>query len=87
MSRWTALVQLQEEEIDKAILAGQEMFMGLPDAWYEPPTWGCENGHVMHRYVKSEENGPICPACHRPIVLLPSHYTDETLRAALAARP
>lgn len=84
-ARWKALVALQEAEIDGALQDGKELFMGLPDAWYEPPTWGCENGHAMHSYVKSERYGPICPACHKPIVLLPPGYTDAILGAALEA--
>lgn len=66
--------------------AGAEMFLGIPDDWYEPcPEYGCENGHVSRRYLKSEERGCLCLACQLPIAMIPHGYTDETLAAALDA--
>ena len=45
----------------KATADGEEMFMGLPDRWYEEgPKWRCDNGHILTMYIKSEEKGPIC---------------------------
>jgi hypothetical protein len=84
--RWRALVQLQEAEIDGARQDGAETFLGLPDAWYEPPHWGCENGHVTTWYVKSERAGKsLCSVCMSPVVLLPAGYTDDSLKAAIEA--
>ncbi len=52
-----------------AQIAG-ELFMGLPDAWYDDVTWVCESGHISRRYLKSEALGSnVCLACHKPIVL------------------
>lgn len=79
------LVTLQTREIADARAEGAEFFMELPDSWYEPrPTYGCENGHVSHAYLKSEGRGNLCLSCHCQIALLPGHYTDTTLAAALA---
>jgi hypothetical protein len=48
-------------------------FLGLPERWYEAPgpTWRCENGHVSHCYLKSEEKGYVCLAgdCEKPVWL------------------
>jgi hypothetical protein len=44
-------------QIEAAVTAGEEMFMGFPDRWYETPVWGCENGHLSRRYLKSEALG------------------------------
>lgn len=85
MSRWDALVELQLEAIAEARAAGEDMFLGLPDAWYESATWGCENAHTMRMYIKSSLKGAMCPACQKPIVLLPPGYTDDTLGEALGA--
>ena len=76
---------LQDREIAAAEAAGDEFFLGLPDAWYEPrPTYGCNNGHVSSRYLKSEERGPLCIDCQEGIAMLPHRYdTDEKLKVAL----
>lgn len=79
------LKHFQDREIEAARAAGAEMFLGIPDAWYEPPHWGCENGHVARAYLKSEARGAnLCLACHEPIAIIPPGYTDATLAAALA---
>ena len=79
------LTQLQNREIAAARAAGEPFFMGLPDGWYEPrPTYGCEAGHVSHVYLSSETRGRRCLACGAGIALLPGHYTDATLTAALS---
>lgn len=55
---------LQERAVQAARAAGAEMFLGLPDAWYEPhPSFGCANGHVLRIYIKSEIKAPYCPVC------------------------
>lgn len=61
-----------------------ELFMGLPDAWYEHPTWACENGHISHLYLKSERLGDVCLACRKPIVLIPPDTTEQKLAEILA---
>ena len=82
----TPLQLLQERAIHAAQEAGEEMFMGIPDAWFEPhPNYGCPNGHVSRMYIKSETRGNLCPACQEPLAIIPHGYTDTTLRAALAA--
>ncbi len=84
ISLYERLVELQNREIAAARNAGLEFFLEIPDAWYEPrPTYGCENGHISHRYLKSEEEGKLCLACQKPIVMLPGHYTEESLSQAL----
>lgn len=85
MSNPLPIKALQDREIAAAAKAGEEFFMDLPDAWYEPrPTYGCNNGHVSRCYLKSEEHGPLCLECHEGIAMLPHHYdTDEKLQAAL----
>lgn len=84
ITRMDRLVAIQRREIAKARTEGLEFFFDLPDCWYEPrPTYGCENGHISHAYLKSETSGKLCLECHRPIVMLPGHYTDESLSAAL----
>jgi hypothetical protein len=77
---------LQDREIQAAQHAGEEFFLGLPDAWYDPaPTYGCNNGHVSRRYLKSEDRGCLCLECHEGVAMLPHKYsTDEVLSAALA---
>ncbi len=44
-------------------------FLGLPDRWYESPTWRCEKGHISKRFLKSEELGDLCLACQTRVFL------------------
>lgn len=80
-----AIKILQDREIEAAMDSGEEFFLGLPDSWYDPsPTYGCNNGHVSHRYLKSEERGCICLECHEGVAMLPHKYdTDDKLKEAL----
>lgn len=80
-----AIKKLQQAEILKAEKAGEDFFLDLPDAWYEPhPNYGCNNGHASSRYLKSEQKGCVCLECGFPVVLLPGKYnTDEALTKAL----
>ena len=58
------------EEADAAYVG--ERFMGIPDTWFEPPTWWCKNGHRSKRYLKSEVlRGNVCLACFEPVMLGP----------------
>jgi hypothetical protein len=85
----------QTNEIAKAIAAGEPLFLGVPDKWFEPhPLFGCDGGHVSRRYLKAEGRhkagdgkyytGNLCFVCYRPIALIPHGYTDDTLQAALS---
>lgn len=65
------LIAWRDRQIEHARIDGKPFFMDLPEEWYEPPTWGCENGHVSSRYLKCEEDGCVCLACHCPIYLIP----------------
>ena len=60
-----------------------ELFMGLPDSWYEKPTWACAMGHLSYRYLKSEKLGDVCLSCRKSIVLVPPDTTEEKLREIL----
>ena len=39
------------EEKQKIIDSGGEIFLGLPIAWYEPITYACVNGHISNYYT------------------------------------
>lgn len=71
-------------EVQVARCFGEDMFLGLPDRWYEDgPHWGCRNGHVSHRYLKTER-GDKCLACGDWVSLIdPRIETDEQLQAEL----
>lgn len=49
--------------------AGEKMFMGIPDAWYDDPHWRCPNNHVSSRYLMTEERGDRCLRCQEPVML------------------
>lgn len=80
-----AIKTLQDKEIAAAKAAGEEFFLGIPDAWYEPhAVYGCNNGHASRRYLKSETRGCLCLECHDPVAIMPHKYdTDEKLSVAL----
>jgi hypothetical protein len=62
----------RNERIAEALQRGDEFFIGLPKAWYEPPTWACVNGHVSARYIKSRQLlCDVCPECQTSIWLIP----------------
>ena len=77
------LVLWRNARIAEARERGDEFFMGLPDAWYESPTWACVNGHVSARYLKSEERGAICLACQTLLWLIP-RITETELAEILS---
>lgn len=84
----TPLKILQDRAIAAAEAAGLELFLGIPDAWYEPePNYGCPNGHVSRIYIKHDGGGPThrCPRCFEPVAIIPHGYTDDTLRTMLEA--
>jgi hypothetical protein len=55
------------------IKSGEKLFMFIPDAWYDHPTWICCSGHVSTTILKSEEKGDLCLQCQQPAIL-----TDPT---------
>lgn len=76
----------QKEQIELAEAFKEEFFMGLPDSWYEPyPLWGCENGHLSKRYLKSEERGTVCLSCHCRLFLIPK-ITEKQLEDIVYGR-
>lgn len=66
-----AIVRWRDAEAKAAEARGEGMTMGFPDAWYEDPSWFCQNGHVSGNYLKSEERGALCLACHERVFLGP----------------
>ena len=80
--KYLKLVKYQQDKIYRASLAGEEMFLGIPDRWYEPVTFGCENGHISRRYLKSEDHGSLCLACQSPVVIIPN-ISEEALKVIL----
>lgn len=49
--------------------AGEKMFMGIPDFWYDKPRWRCPNNHVSSRYLMTETRGDRCLQCQEPVML------------------
>lgn len=67
LESWLLCMRIQYQ------MSGRLMFMGLPDEWYEPVTYACENGHISHRYLKSEAIGKnVCLGCMKDIYLCPN---------------
>jgi hypothetical protein len=60
--------------------SGAEMFLGIPDRWFEPPHWRCTNDHVGGAYLKSEVKGDLCLQCHQPVALTFPEDRDGPLR-------
>lgn len=73
-----------DSEKKKAAAAGINIFMGIPDTWFEPQvTFCCENGHVSHRFLKSEERGDLCLACFKSVRICPPDTNEEQLKSIL----
>lgn len=53
----------------KALVETGERFLNVPTRWLDNPRWRCLRGHVSGRYLKSEEHGDLCLACHEKVVL------------------
>lgn len=61
----------------EAQTAGEPMFLGIPESWYEAGKWGCRNGHVSTTYLKSEaRGGSVCLACFEPVMLIHPATTE-----------
>lgn len=71
----TALVEWREALANEAQANGAEMFMGVPDEWFDHPHWFCTNGHVSHVYLRTDL-GSRCLTCRDYVVLGPA-MTEE----------
>ena len=61
-----------KSEIQKVEDVGGEIFLDIPEKWFDPTQYGCENGHVSIMYLKSEALGSdVCLACHKPVYIIP----------------
>lgn len=59
--------------------AGQEMFLGIPNRWYEKPRWRCRNNHVSSMYLKSEGVGAdLCLGCFQAVYMTFPEDRDGT---------
>lgn len=65
-----ALVEWRDDLAKAAEARGDEMFMGVPDAWFEEPHWFCTKGHVSRVYLRSK-SGSRCMACQGEVILGP----------------
>lgn len=65
----TALDHLRDWRDKMAATESGRTFAGLPDRWFDTPTWRCTNGHVGMMYLKSEDKGALCLRCFAPVVL------------------
>lgn len=63
------LIAWRQIHIEKAIQAGEPMFLGLPEHWCENPLWRCLNGHLSRMLLGSEVLGDVCLACYEPVIL------------------
>lgn len=71
------LARFQTLMVEAACFDCEPFFMGLPDRWYEPPTYRCTKGHISHRYLKTDE-GKRCLACFEPLALTFPEDTETT---------
>jgi len=75
---WNYKVKIEKD-------AGHEMFMGIPDRWYEPRTLGCRKGHVSKMSLKSSVKGEVCLGCGESIAMIPPEFhgvSDTVLKAS-----
>src|SRR4051812_155104 len=67
--------------------AGQPMFMGKPDRWYDKPHWRCQQGHVSLIYLKRDPGGAVCLACYETVYLTFPEDSDGELESRPRIRP
>ena len=67
---------------------GEEMFMGIPDRWYEEggAAYRCRNGHVSHMVLKSSEKGDCCLECNEELVMTFPEDDDGPLTSRTSRR-
>ena len=83
-SKQQKLEKWLKEKIEQAKNEGKEMFMGVPDEWYEQGLHCCNNGHIFSSYLKSELKGCVCFECLEPSHIFPTNTTQEELIEALS---
>jgi hypothetical protein len=70
---------------DKEAADGGDIFMGIPDRWYDKLTFVCQNGHISSMCLKSEALGDdVCMSCHEHIFICPPETTTEEIQELLA---
>jgi hypothetical protein len=79
---FAGLLAWRHGEIARIVVAGGDVFLGLPEAWMDDPHFGCVQGHVSTRIVKTDR-GDRCPACDGAVVMIPA--MDEPTFSPIAA--
>lgn len=69
---------LKDSCLHMMVSQDEELFMGIPDSWWDDPTWLCGNGHVSKRYLKSEKRGSLCLACGEPVKICAPATPERT---------
>jgi hypothetical protein len=77
------LMDWRDAEIEVARARGEKIFLDFPTAWFEDPSWMCENGHVSGMHLKSDE-GDKCLECRRPVALGPPWCGEAKLAEVMA---
>jgi len=63
---------------------GEQMFLQVPEAWWEQGLHCCNNGHVNGSYLKSEElGGAVCFNCREKSQIFPTGLTEEEFKAEM----
>lgn len=68
---FSALIDWREDLARAAQSRGDEMFMGVPEAWFDVPHWFCAQGHVSRVYLRTD-SGARCMACQGEALLGPA---------------
>lgn len=82
--RTRRLVEWRNQRALDAGDGGDEVFMGLPDSWYDDIHFGCAEGHVSNTVLTTESRGDRCLACGNPACIIPA-MTETEFAAELAA--
>lgn len=73
-----------KERIEIAKENGDDMFLSIPEKWYNPIWYCCNNGHVNDSYLKSEMfGGCVCLDCYQPSHIYPNDVSLEEFHKAL----
>ena len=70
------LMSWWESERQIATDAGEVLFLGVPDKWFDDPNYFCENGHVS-KNILSGDDGDRCLACMKPTIIGPPIREQE----------